>query len=373
MKQQPRGLRIFALIATALLAYPTAASAQGNPVPDTNIPIPSLPELGIPNGGAGLPNVQQFPGGLQILFPQGPTITITDPTGMLFPPSNGPSAPPSAPNPAPNPGTPPSWSPNWPAPTNPGLPPVQPPGPGATQPGQGGRVLGVFVGITNYSSGNDLPYCAEDATRLANAFVQAGIIAQSDAVVLTDHQATRGNVTAAIQRLGSRMNQNDTLVFFFSGHGDRRPDTNGDEVDGMDETIILTDGALLDDELTALLQASPARDFVALDSCFAGGFEQDVARLPQSVGFYSSGETETSSIASELGAGGYLSHFMRTGIEGSRGRQLQVWSLQQHIQQGYMSSGANGRQNLVVGVGPGASRATVLFDANRQPATVASR
>jgi hypothetical protein len=253
----------------------------------------------------------------------------------------------------PTPGYPtPGAAPSYPTPALPGL--------GANPGAPAGRVAGVFAGITDYPSGS-LDNCADDARNLAQAFVSAGIIASGDAIVLTDQQATRGNVTNALQQLASRMPADGTLVFFFSGHGDRTPDTNGDERDGMDETIVLLDGSLSDDELASVLQQSAPRDFVALDTCYAGGFRDDVARLPGSVGYYSSGENELSSVAGEFGAGGYLSHFMRTGIEQSRGRSLHVGQLGQHIEQGYRSSGANGRQNLVVGTGPGVSANSNLF------------
>jgi hypothetical protein len=342
-----RRIACLVLVSMASLTRPLVASAQdGSAFPDFQ-----MPSLGVLQG-IGMPTISQYPGGITIVVPGLTNITITDPNGVFTSPQAGqPSVPPVAPQPA--------------------LPGV-PPAPGAIQPGGSGRVVGVFAGITAYPSGS-LENCADDARNLANAFAQAGIIQQSDAIVLTDHLASRAGIAAAVQRLGASLRQGDTLVFFFSGHGDHQPDTNGDEQDGMDETIVLIDGSMTDDELVGLLQQSGANDFVALDTCYAGGFQADVARIPYSVGFYSSGETETSSVASEFGAGGYLSHFLRTGIEQSRGRQLQVWNLQQHIQQGYMTSGANGRQQLVVGVGQGNSMQTVLFDPTpRNPSALAS-
>ena len=379
------------LIGASIIVAPSLASAQDNRFPGTNIPIPDLQEYGLPSIGElqdlPMPNVQQVPGGFQVLIPGMGNVVINDQGGIYTPPAATPNPPsypapiypqpaPSYPQPAPSyPQPAPNYPQANPAPTYPPAVPAipSPADPGSAQPGQGGRVVGVFVGITNYPSGNDLPHCADDARLLASAFVSAGIISQSEAIVLTDHQATRGNVANAIRRLGSTLSQNDTLVFFFSGHGDRRADDNGDELDGQDETIILSDGALLDDELVGYLQAARGRDFLALDSCYAGGFQQDLARVQHSVGFYSSTENETSAVASEFNSGGYLSHFMTTGIQGSRGRQLQVWNLQQHIQQGYLTSGANGRQNLVVGVGPGVSNQTVLFPRNEHPRAYASR
>ena len=327
---------------SGLLGGLTASNPWQTPQP---MPAPQ------PNGGgwwAPQPQPQPQPQTQPQPAPQAPCVPPTQPV------PNGWWVPQPQPTPSP-----------WPAPT---------PAPGSNpgQTGATGQVVGVFAGITNYNGANDLPGCADDAVRLAQAFINAGIIRQNDAVVLTDHQATRANISAAIRNLSTRVPSGGTLVFFFSGHGDNTPDSNGDEVDGMDETIILSDGPMSDDELVSLLQGG-SRDMVALDTCYAGGFQQDVARIPQSIGFYSSAEDQTSQVASEFGAGGYLSHFLRTGVEASRGQPLQVGRLQQHIEQGYMTSGAAGQQRLVVGVGPGASTSTVIYDGQQQPVSVAVR
>jgi len=229
-----------------------------------------------------------------------------------------------------------------------------------------GQTVGLFVGITNYQSGNNLPHCADDARRMAQAFVSAGIIASGDTVVLTDHQATRANLRQAINRLSANLDDDGMLVVFFSGHGNNRPDQNGDERDGLDETIVLADGSMDDDELTSLLQRSRGRELLALDSCHAGGFQADLARIPNSVGFYASREDQVSYVAPEHGAGGYLSHFMRTGVESSRGQRLEVGQLEQHVRQGFQASQASGRQDLVVGTGSGADGRTVLFEGAQQ-------
>jgi hypothetical protein len=354
-----RGLLGFFLVVASVLALPSSARAQGGWNPGQNLPIPSLRDLNLPSldpsNQLGMPTIQQHAGGFSIAFPGGTSIVVNDPSGIFGSPQ------PNAPQPGPTvPGTP--AVPTWPAPS------TQPPR-------QGGQVVGVFAGITDYPGGNDLQLCADDARRMAEAFVRAGIIRPEDALVLTDAQATRANVMGALQQLAPRAGQGGTVVFFFSGHGDRQADTNGDELDGQDESIVLYDGELNDDELAGALAASPARDFVGLDTCYAGGFQQDLQRVASSVGFYSSGENETSSIASEFGAGGYLSHFLRTGIEQSAGRPLQVGQLQQHVQAGFMTSGANGRQQLVVGVGPGVSMQSALFDTGSvtQPAAYAMR
>lgn len=224
-----------------------------------------------------------------------------------------------------------------------------------------GRTVGVFVGISDYPTQSDLEYCASDAARVQQAFVNAGIMAPADTVVLTDHRATRAAVTSAIDRLTRQLGRGDMLVFFFSGHGNRVSDQDGDELDGLDETIALYDGAMSDDELAALLAQGPQRELVALDSCYSGGFQRDIARLSDSAGLYASREDQLSYVASEHQAGGYLSHYLAGAIAGSQGRPLSMGELHGQLASGFADSQTAGRQDLTIGVSREVSYQTVLF------------
>ena len=51
-----------------------------------------------------------------------------------------------------------------------------------------------------------------------------------------------------------RVGEGPTLIVWYSGHGSYVRDTNGDEADGVDETLYLYDGNLVDDELNNILQ-----------------------------------------------------------------------------------------------------------------------
>ncbi|MBX3271768.1 MAG: caspase family protein [Sandaracinaceae bacterium] len=296
--------------------------------------------------GIPIPRIEQGPNrSLTItLGPNAPAIRI--PTPAI--PSAG--APPAAPVEPP---------PLFDVPSDPGVEPALPAG--------GGRYYGLFVGITHYPSASDLPFVAEDAHRVQRAFVNSGLMRQADTVVLTDAAATRGGVVGALQRLQGAAGPGDTLVFFFSGHGSQVPDRDGDELDGTDETIELTDGALSDDELTALLASGRARSFVALDSCYSGGFARDVARLTDSVGFYASREDQVSYVANEYQAGGYLSYFLAQNLTRMAGRPIPMWELSRDLRTDFDQSGATRRQELTVGVSRGVNTRTVLFDAPPSP------
>jgi hypothetical protein len=182
----------------------------------------------------------------------------------------------------------------------------------------GGRILGVFVGITAY--GEPLFGCADDATYLLDAFGVRGLIHPDDAILLTDKEATVPAVARALEAMAERVGPDDVFVFFYSGHGgvvtDETPE--GDvELDGTDETLALLGGEMLDDEFAAYLNEIEANTaIVALDSCQSGGFARDVIDRPGRIGLFSSDEDVLSDTAESVGAGGYLSYALREAVRG---------------------------------------------------------
>lgn len=184
----------------------------------------------------------------------------------------------------------------------------------------GGRVWGLFAGITDYPGGtNDLPECANDARKLAEAVRNQGNMPSDQEFLLTDGQATTANIRQAMQTIAQRIRPDDVFVFFYSGHGGQTEGGSRDprELDARDEYLLTYDGQLGDDELGTLFDAMRARvSLVAIDACFAGGFAKDVITRPGRVGMFSSEEDVTSAVAGRFQAGGYLSHFLRLGIQG---------------------------------------------------------
>jgi hypothetical protein len=178
-----------------------------------------------------------------------------------------------------------------------------------------GRVYGVFAGITDYAESSDLPYCAEDAVKLEESLDATGLLA-SQSVVLTDSAATIDAVRNALARVAQRAGPDDLVLFFWSGHGNQQASTS--EIDGNDETLVLYDGEVTDDEFSTWLDPIEARmTLVALDSCFSGGFARDVVDAPNRMGIFSSEEDVTSNVAGRFAAGGYLSYFLRSALEGA--------------------------------------------------------
>ena len=183
----------------------------------------------------------------------------------------------------------------------------------------GQRVYAVMVGISDYgSTANDLPYTDEDATKLHEALRDAGVLNPAS-VTLTNAQGTRAAVRSAIQRVAQQAGPDDVFLFFFSGHGVQVDGTSSaTEPDGRDETIVLRDGNITDDEMAQLLAPVRARlSMIVLDSCYSGGFARDIVTRPGVMGVFSSEEDLTSEVASKFEAGGYVAHFMRAAVGGA--------------------------------------------------------
>lgn len=81
--------------------------------------------------------------------------------------------------------------------------------------------------------------------------------------ILTDDQSdpqgkpTRANIIKGFQWLRAGASPGDSLILHYSGHGGSVKDTDGDEEDGMDETLCPVDyasaGVIVDDEVHAVL------------------------------------------------------------------------------------------------------------------------
>jgi hypothetical protein len=180
----------------------------------------------------------------------------------------------------------------------------------------GARVIALLVGVSDYDRTSDLANTDDDATELY-ATLQRGGMLHPASVVLTNRQATRAAVTEAFRRIAATAGPNDLFLFFFSGHGNQRDvPVSAAELDGRSETIELFDAPMTDAEFAPLFRSVRARmSFVALDSCYAGGFRNLVDR-PNVIGMFSSEEDLTSLVASRYRAGGFLSYFLRLGIGG---------------------------------------------------------
>jgi hypothetical protein len=120
----------------------------------------------------------------------------------------------------------------------------------------------------NEWNGGPLTGCVNDARDMKAVADSSGY----ESTILTDSQATANAVTRTIGRIAQQLSSGDTFLITYSGHGGQISDVNGDESDRNDETWVLWDRELLDDELYRLWAEfrSGVRIFVLSDSCHSG-------------------------------------------------------------------------------------------------------
>ncbi|WCJ18722.1 metacaspase 1 [Euphorbia peplus] len=88
---------------------------------------------------------------------------------------------------------------------------------------------------------------------------------------------TKKNMERGMKWLMEDMKGGDSLVFYFSGHGLRQPDFEGDERDGMDECICPVDfmeaGMIIDNEIYSTIVRPLIKDVTLhaiIDACHSG-------------------------------------------------------------------------------------------------------
>jgi metacaspase-1 len=139
------------------------------------------------------------------------------------------------------------------------------------------------VDATHYGSELVLSGCKNDAHDMARIASTAGY----DATLLLDHEASASAVLGYVLRASQSLGAGDAFVLTYAGHGAQVSDEGGDEPDGLDETWVLFDRMLLDDELHVALCrfVSGVRVLVISDSCHSGS----VARAREYLGILSTG------------------------------------------------------------------------------------
>ncbi|MEV6635876.1 caspase family protein [Actinoplanes sp. NPDC051470] len=120
----------------------------------------------------------------------------------------------------------------------------------------------------------ELKGCVNDANDMRQLAVERGFAP----AVLVDGQATAQAVVAGIGAAADELRAGDFFFLTYSGHGSQMPDPTGEEPDGQDETLVLYDRQLLDDELSAVwARFRPGvRVLFLSDSCHSGTVARSV-------------------------------------------------------------------------------------------------
>jgi metacaspase-1 len=142
--------------------------------------------------------------------------------------------------------------------------------------------------------------CVQDATDMA-AIARKQKFAVS---MLLNEQATADAVKVAISTVAGQLKSGDTFLLTYSGHGGQVPDTNGDEMeDKQDETWVLFDRQLVDDELFALWGRFEAgvRVLMLSDSCHSGSVAREFLRGSRAAGMPAANAPRPRAMPEEVG------------------------------------------------------------------------
>jgi hypothetical protein len=143
------------------------------------------------------------------------------------------------------------------------------------------RGVSIHIGLNSVDPGHyggwsgKLKACEFDAKDMAAVAEDKGFETET----LLTKQGTAKAVKDAIGRSAAELNEGDILFLTYSGHGGQVPDRNGgDEPDRQDETWVLFDRQLVDDELYGLWSRFKrgVRIFVLSDSCHSGSVTRDL-------------------------------------------------------------------------------------------------
>jgi len=154
----------------------------------------------------------------------------------------------------------------------------------------------LFVGISDYINfddveGGDLPGAEHDARTMRNALVSRVGFPEENVRMLLNGDATRAAIQESITGwLAQNARPGDNVAVFFAGHGSQVWDEDGDEEDGLDETLapadVLPDSPAMDitdDTFGEWLAALPTDNVVVfLDNCNSGTGTRDVTPFSRS-------------------------------------------------------------------------------------------
>lgn len=130
------------------------------------------------------------------------------------------------------------------------------------------NIYAVVVGVGQYTAMPKLRYTGDDA-RLFYAHLksdQGGALPPSQITLLLEEDATQRNIAYALRQMSQRADENDVIIFYFSGHGLSRSFLPID-FDGYQHQ-------LGHEEVFRILQNSRAQHKLCIaDACYSGGLD----------------------------------------------------------------------------------------------------
>jgi hypothetical protein len=128
----------------------------------------------------------------------------------------------------------------------------------------------VITAVSDYQTVSDLPYSIKGAQEIYQQL--SPVWGEDHMRMLTDSQASKTGILSAISWMANQADVDDTVLFYFSGHGD-----DGGYFCPWDAVASLTSTYISTNELTnAFNEVKAEKIVVILDSCFSGDFKDSL-------------------------------------------------------------------------------------------------
>jgi hypothetical protein len=151
---------------------------------------------------------------------------------------------------------------------------------------------GLLIGIDRYprlAERYQLAGCVNDIRAVSQLLVERFGFPAAHLTQRLNGDATRQGILTALKDLVERVGEGDAVLFHYSGHGSQKVDLDGDESDGLDETIVPSDSGrapdpnldIIDDEIhdwLGRLTAKTPNVTLVFDSCHSGTVSRGMGR-----------------------------------------------------------------------------------------------
>lgn len=121
----------------------------------------------------------------------------------------------------------------------------------------------LIIAISDYKDQQDLKYTVNDARLFVNFLLseKGGCVSEENIVTLIDYKASKINVINKAKVLFAKVEENDRVIIYFSGHGNR-------------EAFMLYDTPIYYSELQQLFKMAKCKSKIMFaDACYSGALK----------------------------------------------------------------------------------------------------
>lgn len=179
----------------------------------------------------------------------------------------------------------------------------------------------VLVGISQYKNREDAKYSVNDALRIYGFYKspEGGALSDKQIKVLTNDEATKTNIVRAINETFSLADENDIIVFYYSGHGEKEGlvpyDANETKPHLNYELII-----------NSLDNSKAKQKMCIIDACYSGSISEKIAETENNlkesnsdsnIAFLLSSKAQEQTFGYQNLKQGVFSYFFIEGLKGN--------------------------------------------------------